>query len=111
MPYVEGFGTWPFGEEWLWEALGVLAARVRLRSSPRKRPARRRRACCLRRADERARTGNRRAPAHLLGRRRDRARADRPRDHVAGVERVGVPGVGQLPRLPPPHGAPPQPVG
>jgi 1,4-alpha-glucan branching enzyme len=20
MPYVEGFGTWPFGEEWLWEA-------------------------------------------------------------------------------------------
>jgi 1,4-alpha-glucan branching enzyme len=21
MPYVEGFGTWPFGEEWLWEAL------------------------------------------------------------------------------------------
>jgi 1,4-alpha-glucan branching enzyme len=33
MPYVEGFGTWPFGEEWLWEAiatsylplLGVLA--------------------------------------------------------------------------------------
>jgi len=33
LPYVEGFGTWPFGEEWLWEAvatsyrplLGVLA--------------------------------------------------------------------------------------
>src|SRR5215218_8129569 len=22
MPYVEGFGTWPFGEEWLWEAVG-----------------------------------------------------------------------------------------
>jgi 1,4-alpha-glucan branching enzyme len=21
MPYVEGFGTWPFGEEWLWDAL------------------------------------------------------------------------------------------
>ena len=20
MPYVEGFDTWPFGEEWLWEA-------------------------------------------------------------------------------------------
>lgn len=20
LPYVEGFGTWPFGEEWLWEA-------------------------------------------------------------------------------------------
>jgi 1,4-alpha-glucan branching enzyme len=23
MPYVEGFGTWPFGEEWLWEALAA----------------------------------------------------------------------------------------
>ena len=21
MPYVEGFGAWPFGEEWLWEAI------------------------------------------------------------------------------------------
>jgi 1,4-alpha-glucan branching enzyme len=21
MPYVEGFGTWPFGEEWLFEAV------------------------------------------------------------------------------------------
>ncbi|MHB8234127.1 MAG: 1,4-alpha-glucan branching protein domain-containing protein [Solirubrobacteraceae bacterium] len=21
MPYVEGFGTWPFGEEWLWEVI------------------------------------------------------------------------------------------
>jgi 1,4-alpha-glucan branching enzyme len=21
MPYVEGFGTWPFGEEWLWDAM------------------------------------------------------------------------------------------
>ncbi|UGS35024.1 1,4-alpha-glucan branching protein domain-containing protein [Capillimicrobium parvum] len=23
MPYVEGFGLWPFGEEWLWEALAT----------------------------------------------------------------------------------------
>jgi 1,4-alpha-glucan branching enzyme len=23
MPYVLGFGTWPFGEEWLWEALAT----------------------------------------------------------------------------------------
>jgi 1,4-alpha-glucan branching enzyme len=23
MPYVEGFGTWPFGEEWLWEAMAM----------------------------------------------------------------------------------------
>ena len=24
MPYVEGFDTWPFGEEWLWEALATV---------------------------------------------------------------------------------------
>ena len=24
MPYVEGFGTWPFGEEWLWEATALV---------------------------------------------------------------------------------------
>ena len=23
MPYMEGFGTWPFGEEWLWEAVAT----------------------------------------------------------------------------------------
>jgi 1,4-alpha-glucan branching enzyme len=23
MPYVEGFGAWPFGEEWLWEAIAT----------------------------------------------------------------------------------------
>jgi hypothetical protein len=23
MPYVEGFGTWPFGEEWLFEAVAA----------------------------------------------------------------------------------------
>src|SRR5438552_14424596 len=23
MPYVEGFGTWPFGEEWLFEAIAT----------------------------------------------------------------------------------------
>ena len=23
MPYVEGFGTWPFGEEWLYEAIAT----------------------------------------------------------------------------------------
>jgi len=23
MPYIEGFGTWPFGEEWLWEAVAT----------------------------------------------------------------------------------------
>ena len=22
-PYFEGFGTWPFGEEWLWEAIAT----------------------------------------------------------------------------------------
>jgi 1,4-alpha-glucan branching enzyme len=24
MPYVEGYGTWPFGEEWLWEAMACV---------------------------------------------------------------------------------------
>ncbi len=24
MPYVEGFDTWPFGEEWLWEAVAAV---------------------------------------------------------------------------------------
>jgi 1,4-alpha-glucan branching enzyme len=24
MPYVEGYGTWPFGEEWLWEAVATV---------------------------------------------------------------------------------------
>jgi 1,4-alpha-glucan branching enzyme len=33
MPYVEGFGTWPFGEEWLLEAIAsayLPAARARV---------------------------------------------------------------------------------
>ena len=37
MPYVEGFGTWPFGEEWLWEAIATLlraAARRARRGAP-----------------------------------------------------------------------------
>ena len=42
MPYVEGYGTWPFGEEWLWEAaatswlplLDVLDDRVTLSVTP-----------------------------------------------------------------------------
>ena len=28
MPYVEGFGTWPFGEEWLWEAVASVYLRL-----------------------------------------------------------------------------------
>ena len=36
MPYVEGFGTWPFGEEWLWEAVAcVLPAAARRCSTAR----------------------------------------------------------------------------
>ena len=39
MPYVEGFGTWPFGEEWLWEAIATslpaAARRARRRARPR----------------------------------------------------------------------------
>src|SRR4051812_49926860 len=36
MPYVEGFGPWPFGEEWLWEAVaGVYLPMLRtLREAP-----------------------------------------------------------------------------
>jgi 1,4-alpha-glucan branching enzyme len=36
MPYVEGFGTWPFGEEWLWEAVACvyLPLLERLRGAP-----------------------------------------------------------------------------
>src|SRR5207248_5154034 len=36
MPYVEGFGTWPFGEEWLWEAVATsyLPLRAVLRRAP-----------------------------------------------------------------------------
>jgi 1,4-alpha-glucan branching enzyme len=36
MPYVEGFGTWPFGEEWLWEAIAT--AYVPLLDSLREAP-------------------------------------------------------------------------
>ena len=28
MPYVEGFGKWPFGEEWLWEAISSVYVRL-----------------------------------------------------------------------------------
>jgi 1,4-alpha-glucan branching enzyme len=28
MPYVVGYGTWPFGEEWLWEAIATSYLRV-----------------------------------------------------------------------------------
>ena len=36
MPYVEGFGTWPFGEEWLWEAMACVYLPLlrALRSAP-----------------------------------------------------------------------------
>jgi SAM-dependent methyltransferase len=41
MPYVEGFGTWPFGEEWLWEAIATSyrAAAGRARRASRARDA------------------------------------------------------------------------
>ena len=35
MPYVEGFGTWPFGEEWLWEAIARLLPAAARRARPR----------------------------------------------------------------------------
>ena len=40
MPYVEGFGAWPFGEEWLWEASGSPAAASQsARSTPNRSDA------------------------------------------------------------------------
>ncbi len=32
MPYVEGFGTWPFGEEWLLEAIASVYLPLILKS-------------------------------------------------------------------------------
>ena len=46
----------------------------------------------------------------LAGRARAGARPDRQGDDLAGVERAGLPGRGRLPRLPPPHHLPPQPL-
>ena len=34
MPYVEGFGTWPFGEEWLWEAIATSYVPLVQRTGP-----------------------------------------------------------------------------
>ena len=36
MPYVEGFGTWPFGEEWLWEAVARSTCRCSTCSTARR---------------------------------------------------------------------------
>ena len=44
MPYVEGFGTWPFGEEWLLEAMAAsYVPLVRMLERRAERPQRRRR--------------------------------------------------------------------
>src|ERR1035437_6811860 len=37
MPYVEGFGIWPFGEEWLWEEVAPPSSSPRA-PPPRPRP-------------------------------------------------------------------------
>ena len=50
------------------------------------------------------------APAPARRRARGRARADRPGHDRARVERPGLPGRRCLPRLPPPHHLPPQPL-
>ena len=36
MPYVEGYGVWPFGEQWLWEVVSASYMRVAdvVRGSP-----------------------------------------------------------------------------
>ena len=90
----------------------LLAAGVRPRAlagaDPRAR--RRARATCVELTGS-LRPGRRRAPAAAARRRRGRARADRPRDDGAGVERRRLSGGRRLPRLPPPHDPSPQTVG
>ena len=48
MPYVEGYGTWPFGEEWLWEAVATcyLPLLDAVRAARRRRSRSRSRRCC-----------------------------------------------------------------
>ena len=79
MPYVEGFGTYPFGEEWLFDAvirsyLPVLevADRLTMTVTP-----------VL--ADQLEDAGTRRAPAGLPGRVADRRRRSRPGGGAGGV--------------------------
>ena len=64
----------------------------------------------VRGADPSLRARGARAPVHVRKRVRHRARADRPRHHLAGVERARLSGQRLLPRLPPPHRPPPQPL-
>ena len=58
MPYVEGFGTWPFGEEWLWEAVATLlpAAARRARRGARAASRCRSRRCSATSSRRRARS-------------------------------------------------------
>ena len=79
MPYVEGFGTYPFGEEWLFDAvirsyLPVLevAERLTMTVTP-----------VL--ADQLEDEGVRRAPARVPGRVADRGRRSRPARGAGGV--------------------------
>ena len=56
MPYVEGFGTWPFGEEWLWEAVATLVRAVARRARAARRSRCRSRRCCATSSRRRARS-------------------------------------------------------
>ena len=82
MPYVEGFGTWPFGEEWLWEAVATVYLPL-LDGDRRAAGHARAHAGAVRPARDAARRG-RRAPAELPAR---GARADPP----GGRRRPGAP--------------------
>ena len=94
-------------------ALGgrLLAARVRPRAAPGAAAGGSRRARHVRGAHQPLWPRRARAPAPARGRVGRGARADRPRDDRARVERRGLPRARELPRLPPPHDSPPQPVG
>ena len=92
MPYVEGFGTWPFGEEWLWEA--VATSYVPLLDVLDARPGRVTLSVTPVLADQLAAPGALRAlrgvPARDpagVARARPRARGERGRAGRAGVQR------------------------
>ena len=87
MPYVEGFGTWPFGEEWLWEAMAGCYL-------PLLRPARRARAAGDALGDAgTGRSAERAGDRRSASKRSSTACAGNPRRGRGGAARGGEPGL------------------
>ena len=90
MPYVEGFGTWPFGEEWLLEAMAASylpLMRVLERRAAGARGAGDRRRDARARGPARAAGGGGAVPAFMRGVRRECHRLD-----SAGLEQATASG-------------------